>query len=114
LEGYKQTPIAGDNWGHLLEVFEGWEAACRKDHQICAEHLNKPAQFLPTRLIEIKSDEDGNEAARLVLTKDLEERSVRYMTLSHRWGPVELMSSTTSENLEKRLSAIDSLSLTFY
>jgi hypothetical protein len=51
---------------------------------------------------------------RLVLTKDLEERNVQYMTLSHRWGPVELMSSTTSENLEKRFSAIVSLPHTFY
>lgn len=80
---------------------------------MCTEKLSVPGQFLPSRLIELDLGQDETVLPKLVLTDGLEERNAKYITLSHRWGPLELMASTTRSNVQARLSGIESLPFTF-
>ncbi|KAI1208621.1 heterokaryon incompatibility protein-domain-containing protein [Annulohypoxylon truncatum] len=76
-------------WQYITDRLEN----CENNHKSCQQSPNT----LPSRLIEIKEEEEGKLHFRLVLTSNSGFRG-RYITLSHRWGTNATL-TLTSRNL---------------
>ncbi|KAF2093355.1 HET-domain-containing protein [Rhizodiscina lignyota] len=110
--GYKRSPLPVPMWDFLLDVAESWERNCRENHEECKRDSGTTKPSLPSRLIQFDIEQDDS-IPKLVSTSELEQDEIKYVTLSHRWGQPDSMSSTTVSNIQTRLSEIRDLPLTF-
>jgi hypothetical protein len=91
------------------KILSAWIKRCDN-----AQHLPVDSSFIPTRLLVV-----GDEKSRRVhLLCNLEEKSVHYIALSHRWGtpdqkqPAEVKSpSTDKDSIDKIKEGIDDTGL---
>ena len=66
-------------------LWRHWLRTCSRTHEKCHGADHKLQLFVPDRLVEIISDDDGNSFTwRLVCRADI--GNVQYLTLSHCWG----------------------------
>ncbi|EXJ73751.1 uncharacterized protein A1O5_03513 [Cladophialophora psammophila CBS 110553] len=79
----------------VFNLAKEWIESCARTHAKC--QTASSTQWYPTRLIDLRfMPEDNMEMVRLVSQKDAEKRDDhppfegRYVTLSHRWGQVEI------------------------
>ena len=86
-----------------ISLIHRWLNDCEINHPSCKK--SDVRNFLPTRLICVKSD-----SAWLVETRqfsDSERQLAHYLALSHCWGPkTEFQYKTTSQNLSSRLQSM--------
>ncbi|RSL68617.1 hypothetical protein CEP54_002649 [Fusarium duplospermum] len=81
-----------------------WLNICCKDHETCARftaiggHGSK--KIIPTRLIDVGNDEQG-QPARLHIVSEDDGTDIEYLTLSYAWGPVTDFPKTTKSNLQE-------------
>jgi len=81
-----------------LPVIYEWIEKCTKDHSVCIER--RRFHRMPTRLVDIHGGIYGG--ARIVETASLEDRIVKYTTLSHRWGTtLSDMFKSTKGNIDQ-------------
>ena len=76
---------------HRIASF--WLKTCSEEHYVCNLRKGTMKRFIPTRLIEVGSDELVEEP-KLILTGQSKIWDRRYLTLSHCWG--EKVPITTS------------------
>lgn len=79
-----------------MHLAKQWLKECQEYHAYCKDIHERP---LPTRVIDIGPN---GESPRLLITQG---RKGQYLTLSHCWGKVSLL-TTTEETLEERLLGI--------
>ncbi|KAK3333074.1 heterokaryon incompatibility protein-domain-containing protein [Cercophora scortea] len=72
-----------------LALAKHWVSECTEKHGQC-KILAEDRGWYPTRLLELS---DSGQSVRLIQTKETAPTG-RYMTLTHRWGPVDVMKLT--------------------
>ncbi|KAK5996877.1 hypothetical protein PT974_02224 [Cladobotryum mycophilum] len=94
-------------------IAQQWIDTCAKEHSSCRRGQDKPS--LPTRLVHLNADEDGQIHPRLVMPSNqgLDPETTRYFALSHCWGTNQgkQIPKTTKENLSSHLERLDLASL---
>jgi hypothetical protein len=91
---FPKLPEAG-SLSHI-SILSEWIRICDHTHQCCRED----ATSLPTRLIDVGAN--NGITVRLCCETQDQGNSVRYIALSHRWGPkTQNMFCTYKENLKK-------------
>jgi hypothetical protein len=85
-----------------------WLKECLSKHAECS----KPAErgFLPTRVIDVGSENDATVALCETKSFDIPQEGRRFIALSHCWGKARLL-TTTLETLDERLAGISLSSL---
>lgn len=78
------------------ELWSHWFRTCSESHERCRGLDHQLQPFVPDRLIEIFTDDDGNSFT-WKLACGADSGSVQYLTLSHCWGSSG-HTSLTSEN----------------
>lgn len=109
------------NSRQTFNVIRRWMDDCLRNHPECNENFltngkNSANIKLPTRLIFVGEEADGQLAPRLVLPRAWEPGvEVRYLTLSHSWAITGKSAMLTIANLENFLQGIplEDLSPTF-
>ncbi|KAI1409265.1 HET-domain-containing protein [Hypoxylon sp. FL1857] len=105
-----------DAWSHeredineaALAMVNKWVRTCHEAHPDCPRP-NK--EFMPTRLIEVGSEEA--DKVRLISTPGLKLEDRRYIALSHCWGlNMPHCAQTFRETLDAHLEGIQMLNLT--
>lgn len=83
---------------------------CLKQHDDCHEAVSRP-ENLPKRLIDVGDLSESSINPRLVSTRDVKERPVNYIALSHSWSTLsedeQRSLSTTVENVDKHFQTLD-------
>lgn len=102
-EGADDSSASHLNTRDSLGLCLSWLQECLHAHRLC---LGPPSDFVPTRLISVKSD------IRLVPLEGL--HNIEYATLSHRWGDTGFL-TLTNANFERFCHQIppEALSKTF-
>ncbi|KAK0108201.1 hypothetical protein ONS95_003023 [Cadophora gregata] len=91
---------------HNLRLAKTWMAACWKNHPLCLQFNIPP---MPTRVIDV-GPPDGSRSPRLCTP----HVRARYLTLSHCWGPYQIVTTTTSNHSQNcRGIPMESLPKTF-
>jgi hypothetical protein len=93
--------------GHpkVLELARSWLEGCMTTHgQCCLPTVPAHPVWSPTRLLQISASHDSISNIRLVLNPNLLE-SKGYLTLSHRWGGVDVI-KLTKDTLDPFLMGI--------
>lgn len=79
-----------------------WLNECDVDSE-CSVNRRSRTQ-LPTRVLDLGKDPSPQDSIKLFETEGAEDGDV-YMTLSHRWGPTQFI-TTTRDTLEQRIAGI--------
>lgn len=87
-----------------LDLSKNWLRRCDHDHSYCQNNVPRHSQFLPTRLIDIGTDESVI-TPRICLHKDIATNAV-YFALSHCWGYVRSELMLLQSNVEHLLRGI--------
>lgn len=86
-----------------IKLIHRWLTDCELNHTGCKK--GQRGKFLPTRLICVRPG--GIRLVESYNLTDEEKRSIRYIALSHCWGPeTDVPYKTTSSNLQERISGI--------
>ncbi|RSL39045.1 hypothetical protein CEP53_014361 [Fusarium sp. AF-6] len=82
---------------------KNWLKICYQDHETCARFTatggHESKKIIPTRLIDVGDDEQG-QPAKLHIVSDDDGTDIEYLTLSYAWGPVTDFPKTTKSNLQ--------------
>ncbi|KAK4107073.1 HET-domain-containing protein [Canariomyces notabilis] len=79
-----------------------WLNDCHSGHQNCPKHQTT---FMPTRLIDLRSLENGCARLHAPTPADVTKYAAKYAALSYCWGPYNHM-TTTKASLSDRINAI--------
>lgn len=70
---------------------KSWLNICCKDHETCTKFRviggHESKKIVPTRLIDVGNDEDGQPAGLHIVSED-DGNDIEYLALSYAWGPV--------------------------
>lgn len=77
-----------------------WLHDCTENHGCAGYH--RSSTILPTRVLDLGSDPNPQDPIKLFETGGIEET---YMTLSHCWGPAQLI-TTTENTIKQRVAGI--------
>ena len=91
LKGRESNPLPiSTELTHSLPQLLRWMNTCNKDHSECSDEGTR-SSTMPTRLLQL--DESDSSTISLVNSKDhfRHEAGERYMTLSHCWGTLQLL-----------------------
>jgi len=87
-----------------FEQINRWLGRCCSSHDVCNARV-ADSDFVPTRLIQICVDSETKQPTiRLLESKDLKEKPIKYVTLSHCWGstmPLKLQKDNYNDFLVK-------------
>ena len=87
IDSHVSTSTSG--WGNA-ELAKHWLRNCVENHPGCRPAAqSSESNWLPTRLLHLGVDGEGNGTVRLLTTGDLDEQgreNISYAALSHRWG----------------------------
>ncbi|KAK3392389.1 heterokaryon incompatibility protein-domain-containing protein [Sordaria brevicollis] len=110
------------NSRQTFKVIQRWMDDCLRNHPECNENFltnskTSTGEKLPTRLISVEEDADGQLAPRLVLPRSSAPGvEFRYLTLSHSWAVTGKSAMLTIANMERFLQQgipLEELSQTF-
>ena len=87
MEFLRPTEMHSHQRGWNFDIALLWLDDCITKHDVCSGK-EAPSNFLPTRLIDVGTAEDFSDV-RLRLKSEIPTCS-RYLTLSHRWGSLDL------------------------
>ena len=98
-----QYPSSSSDSSHCFEQVLRWYNTCKEQHEKCA-HSHR---YLPTRLLDVASNDGNPDCIRLVDTEHFLEASepVQYVALSYCWGESQNI-VTTRENIDDHLKGI--------
>ncbi|RSL88965.1 hypothetical protein CEP52_015057 [Fusarium oligoseptatum] len=88
---------------------KNWLNICCKDHETCAGFIaiggHESKKIIPTRLIDVGNDEQGQPAKLHIVSED-DGTDIEYLTLSYAWGPVPDFPKTTKSNLQGMMTRL--------
>lgn len=93
LEPYKQS-LKCPSLAGCIQLAREWLARCEEGHAEC-NNVDKGDFEYPLRLIEL-----ADESQRLTTIDSSRSKSVRYVALSHCWGPAQPL-RTCSTNIDR-------------
>lgn len=88
-----------------LDLSKNWLRGCDYDYSHCQNNVPRHSQLLPTRLIDIGTEESVI-TPRICLNKDIATNAV-YFPLSHCWGHVRPGPMLLQSNVEHLLRGIN-------